>query len=72
MIVHYMPWLMSCITILHSWMVGNKDRRGWAIALVNQFLWLTWIILSGTWGFLILNLFLWYVYTRNYIKWSRT
>ncbi len=70
-IVEYLPWLLSAITIWMSLMAGNLHRRAWLIGIANQVLWLVWIVSAGTWGFLPLNIALWIVYTRNHIKWSK-
>jgi len=51
-------------------LAGNKKRGAWAVALANQFLWLIWIFLTATWGLLPMNIALWIVYTRNYVKWN--
>lgn len=69
-IITWLPWLMSAITIYTMWQAGSKHRWTWAIALVNQALWLTWIVTSGAWGLLPMNAALWVIYARNHLKWS--
>ena len=69
LIVDWLPWLLSAITIYMTVLAGNKHRLAWAIGLVNQALWLLWIIVSGTYGLLPMNVALWIVYTRNHLKW---
>lgn len=66
-----MPWLMSAITIYMTVLAGNKHRLAWAVGLVNQALWLVWIVGTGTWGLLPMNAALWIVYGRNHIKWGK-
>jgi hypothetical protein len=70
-LIDYLPWVLSAITIYQSYLVGNKDIRGWILSLVNQTLWFLWVIGSGTWGFLPLNIALTAIYVRNYRKWKR-
>lgn len=70
-LVSYLPWLLSAITIYMTVLAGNKHRWAWAVGLVNQALWLVWIIASASWGLLPMNLALWIVYGRNHLKWSR-
>ena len=70
-LVFWMPWLLSAVTIYMTVLAGNKTPWAWAVGLVNQALWLGWIILSGTWGLLPMNLALWIVYGRNHWKWMR-
>lgn len=67
---HYMPWLMSAITIYMTVLAGNKSRYAWLVGLLNQALWLVWILTTGNYGFLPMNLALWIVYARNHIKWG--
>ena len=69
-IVIYLPWLLSAITIYSMLLAGNKKKGAWLVGLLNQFLWLVWIVLSSAWGLLPMNIALWIVYGRNYLKWS--
>lgn len=66
----YLPWLLSAITIWMTVLAGNKHRLAWAIGLVNQALWLVWIVATESWGLLPMNFALWVVYYRNHIKWA--
>ncbi len=70
-IIKYLPYLLSAITVFQMLVAGNKKRYAWIVGLTNQFLWLLWIFLSGTWGLLPMNIVLWVVYGRNYIKWKK-
>ena len=65
------PWLLSTITILLTVLQGNKHKNAWLLTLINQALWLAWIVLSGTWGFILLNLSMWVVCFRNHLKWKK-
>jgi hypothetical protein len=67
----YLPWLLSAITIWMTLLAGNIHRSAWLVGLGNQALWLVWIVATGTWGLLPLNLALWIVYGRNHVKWQR-
>ncbi len=69
-IIKYLPYLLSAITIYSMLLAGNKKRGAWVVGLINQVLWLVWIILSSAWGLLPMNIALWIVYGRNYIKWK--
>ena len=70
-IIAYLPWLLSAITIWMTVMAGNKHRSAWLIGLVNQALWLGWIVASSAWGLRHMNLALWVVYGRNHLKWAK-
>jgi hypothetical protein len=69
-IVDYLPWLLSAITIWMTLLAGNKNRGAWSVGLFNQLLWLVWIVAVGAWGMMPMNIALWVVYGRNYLKWS--
>lgn len=69
--VKYGPWLLSTITIILTVLQGNKHKHAWSLTLINQALWLAWICLSGTWGFILLNLSMWVVCIRNHLKWKK-
>ena len=69
MVSTYLPWVLSAITIYSMLLAGNKRRGAWAVGLVNQALWLVWIIVTSAWGLLPMNIALWFVYSRNYMKW---
>lgn len=72
MIETYLPYLLSAITIWMTLLAGNKHDKAWIVGLVNQALWLIWIIASATWGMLPMNIALWIVYARNHFKWNHT
>jgi len=67
----YLPWLLSGITIWMTLLAGNVHRSAWLVGLGNQALWLIWIVVTGTWGLIPLNVALWIVYARNHFKWRR-
>lgn len=65
-----LPWVLSALTIAINWLAGSKWRHVWLLGLVNQFLWLVWVVGTATWGLLPLNLMLWLVYFRNHYRWK--
>lgn len=69
-IVHYLPYVLSIITIWMTVLAGNKHPSAWLVGLVAQAGWLLWIMVTGTWGFIPMNIALWIVYARNHWKWS--
>lgn len=70
MIAQYLPFLLSGVTIWMTLMAGNKHPKAWAVGLVNQALWLVWIVSTSAWGLLPMNIALWVVYGRNHFKWD--
>ncbi|PCJ24092.1 MAG: hypothetical protein COA96_10125 [SAR86 cluster bacterium] len=71
LIADYLPWLLSAITIWMTLLAGNMHKSAWLVGLGNQGLWLIWIVATGTWGLIPLNIALWVVYGRNHLKWSK-
>lgn len=65
-----LPWLLSAITVVQMRLAGMLHRHAWIIMLSNQSLWLTWIIATGTWGLLPMNIALWYVGACNQLGWK--
>jgi hypothetical protein len=67
-----LPWLLSLVTILSMIWAGSRHavrrKRGWAVAMGGQALWLAYTIVASAWGFLPLNMVLTVIYYRN---WSR-
>ncbi len=68
MIVTYLPWLLSALTIYTMLRAGKVSKHAWLVGLVNQALWLVWIIAAGAWGLIPMNIALWFVYARNHLK----
>lgn len=66
-----LPWIISAITVSQVWMTGSKHRHSWTVGLINQALWLAWIVADEKWGFLPLNVALWIAYYRNHVRWRR-
>ena len=70
LILTYLPWLLSLLTIYSAVLCGDKKAFGWTIGFINQGLWLTWIITSETWGMLPMNIVLAFIFAKNYFKWA--
>lgn len=69
-IITYLPWFLSANTLYFTFLAGNKKRGAWLLALIGQLFWLIWIIASKSWGLLPMNIGMWVMYGRNYIKWK--
>jgi hypothetical protein len=70
LIVSYLPWVLSVLTIATMFLAGSKWRWTWLLALGNQLLWAVWIVSSQSWGLVPMNAALWVVYLRNHLKWA--
>lgn len=67
--INYLPWLLSAITIWMNVLAGSKHNSAWLVGLINQALWLVWIVATQTWGLVPMNIALWVVYGRNHRRW---
>lgn len=65
------PLVLSLVTVVQMWKVGDLKAWAWLLGLVNQALWLAFIVVFEAWGLLPLNGFLVVTYTRNLVKWRR-
>lgn len=72
LIVTYLPWLLSAVTVYAMVLAGNKNRHAWAVSIANQALWLVYIVAAGAWGLLPMNAALWIVFVRNYRRWKQS
>lgn len=70
MIVTYLPWLLSALTIWMMWAAGNKNPNAWLVGALSQVLWAVWIFETEAWGLVPMNVALAFVYTRNLVKWE--
>jgi hypothetical protein len=71
-IIVWLPWVLSAITIWMTLLAGNVHRQAWLVGLFGQALWLVWIVAAEAWGLLPLNFALWIVYGRNHLKWRKS
>lgn len=70
LIVTYLPWVLSALTVYSMLLAGNKRRGAWVVGIANQALWLVYIVAAHAWGLLPMNAALWIVYGRNYWLWG--
>lgn len=68
-IVQYLPWFISALTVYCMYLAGNKNHLTWPLSIINQALWLAYILAAGAWGLLPMNAALWVIFIRNYFKW---
>ncbi len=61
----------SLLTLAGMWLAGSGRWQGWLVGLVNQVLWLAFIVVFEAWGLLPLSAALVVVYSRNLWRWRR-
>ena len=65
-----MSYIISVISLLSLWLVGNKNKWGWIIGILNQGLWTVYAIKLQQWGLLIGVVAYTIVDIRNLLKWK--
>jgi membrane protein DedA with SNARE-associated domain len=65
------PYILSAISVYMTILAGNMNPKAWLFGLAAQVGWLSWILVTQIWGFLILNIAMWVVYTRNHLNWNK-
>jgi hypothetical protein len=55
---------------LGMWLAGRRLAVGWAVAVVNELLWIVYAVQTGQWGFIVGAVLYIVVFTRNWLRWS--
>ena len=63
--------LAMLITFTGIYLIGNKKRYGFVIALIGNIIWVALGVWVQSIGLLFANLVIIVLYLRNYIKWKR-
>ncbi len=66
-----MDWLLSGISILMLWLMGNKSRWGPIVGIVTQVLWLIYVLNTEQHGLLIGTVAYAVIHVRNLRKWNK-
>ena len=59
------PWITSAATLVAVWLTGRDVRLSWKVSLVNQAVWLVFIVTYDAWGLLPLTLGLSGIFSRH-------
>ncbi len=59
------PWIASAGTLLAVWLSGRNLRLSWKVSLLNQAVWLVFIVAYKAWGLLPLTLALAGIFARH-------
>ena len=67
-----MDWLIAGITILSMELIGRKHWAGWAVGMVNQPIWLWFVVYDKQmYGLAIIPVVLFWRYSVALVKWRR-
>jgi hypothetical protein len=63
-------WLLVAVGALGMWMAGRRIPSGWAVAILNETLWIIYAIQTAQWGFIAGAAVYIAVFTRNWLRWT--
>lgn len=69
--MEYFSWVMSAMSVLMLWQMGNKSKYAPVTGLVNQIMWIVYVIGTQQWGLMPGVIAFTVVHTRNLIKWNK-
>lgn len=68
-LVVWMPYAISIISIYVLIIAGKKHPFTWHFAVIEQLLWITWILISKNYGLLPITIFVLISCIRNIFLW---
>ena len=67
-----MTWILSATSIIGLWLMGNQSKWGPRLGLLNQILWVYFILSTKQYGLLPGVILYTIVHIRNILKWEKT
>ena len=65
-------FMAGTLTLASIWIIGNKNKNGFLIALGSNALWITYALVNNhTYGVIYECVPLLFINLRNYLKWSK-
>lgn len=68
---NYFDWVVSLTTLCCMELMIRQKWYAWIAGLLNQFIWLVFIISNDKYGLLPLNILMFIQNTRGLLNWSR-
>lgn len=65
-----MTWVISFVSVLVLWLMGNKSKWGPRIGVLNQLLWFWFVLSEKQYGLLLGVIMFTVVQIRNLIRWE--
>jgi hypothetical protein len=67
-----LDWIISITSCVMLWMMGNKSIFGPILGIINQGLWIFYVVWTGQWGLLLGVSLYTVIHIRNLAKWKRS
>lgn len=64
-------FILSALSLLSLWLMGNKNKLGIVVGLANQLLWVVYALMLKQYGLLIGVIAYTIIHIRNFVKWSK-
>ena len=64
-------FMLSALSLLSLWLMGNKNKLGIVVGLANQLLWVVYAVMLKQYGLLIGVIAYTIIHIRNLAKWSK-
>lgn len=63
--------LISTVTIVSAWFIGNKSVWGQRLGLLANICWWLYVVIYHRWGFIPTEIFFTIITIRNLVKWEK-
>ena len=67
--MNYLQWVLSATSAVMLWLMGNKSPWGPRLGLLNQVIWIVYVVATKQWGLLPGVLIYTVIHARNVAKW---
>lgn len=71
MIMEIMPWVLSAMSAIMLWSMGDKKKWGPGFGLLNQAVWIVYVLMTDQWGLMPGVLVYTFIHARNLYVWNR-
>lgn len=65
----YWSWILSPVSLIAFWQVGNRHRWAFLLMTVGELLWVGWAVLTHQWGFIPASVIWAGIAFRNWVRW---
>ena len=69
--INEFSYVLSIVSLISLWLIGNKNKYGFVVAILNQILWTWYAIMLKQYGLLIGVVAYTIIHVRNLIKCSK-
>ena len=67
---YYLDWLAMTLSLLAVWLLGNKNRWGFAFFVMANITWLAVGSMAGSYGIVVGNMAFLIMNSRGFLRWK--